>query len=337
MSQSVDVSTTYLGLQLRNPIVASSCPSNTNLDLLKQLEDAGIAAVVMPSLFEEQVEFEKDQFATLSESEEEAFAESSSFFPELDDYNMGPDEYLRTIEAAREAVSVPIFASLNGYTSGRWTRAAKRIEAAGAQALELNMYFIPTDISKTAESVESGYLELVAEVKSQISIPLAVKIAPYFSSLAHFAAKLSEAGADGLILFNRFMQPDIDLISMQVNPQIELSHGSEVRLPLRWIAILYGQVDAALAATSGIHTYRDVAKLLLAGADVTMIASGILRHGPGFVTELLDDLRTWMIEHDYSSVSDLRGTMSYRNCPDAALLERSNYMKGLTSYISRFI
>ncbi len=336
MSHSIDLTTQYLGLTLKNPIVASSCPANSNIDLLKQLEDAGIAAVMLPSLFEEQVEFEEDQFATLPEFGGESFAEASSFFPELDDYNTGPDEYLRTIEAARKAVDVPVIGSLNGFTTGGWTRYAQKIEAAGAHALELNMYFIPTDINATSESVEEGYLNLVAEVRSQISIPLAVKIGPFFSSLGHFAKRLSEAGADGLILFNRFMQPDIDLVSMQVNPRIELSHSSEVRLPLRWIAILYSHIDASLAATSGVHGYRDVGKLLMAGGGATLLASGILRHGPRFVSELLTELPMWMEEHEYSSVSELKGSMSYRNCPDSALLERANYMKGLTSYVSRY-
>jgi dihydroorotate dehydrogenase (fumarate) len=337
MSQSVDLSTEYLGLKLRNPIVASSCPSNSNIDLLKELEEAGIAAVVMPSLFEEQVEFEEDQFASLPEFGGESFAEAHSFFPELDDYNTGPDEYLRTIEAAREAVGVPIIGSLNGFTSGGWTHYARKIESAGAHALELNMYFIATDITQSAETVEAGYLELVADVKSQISIPLSVKIGPYFSSLGNFAVRLAKAGADGLILFNRFMQPDFDLISMEVNPRIELSHSSEVRLPLRWIAILHGQTEASLAATSGVHGYRDVIKLLMAGADATLIASGILRHGPAFVGQILEGMEEWMREQNYASVATLKGSMSYQNCPDSALIERANYMKGLTSFVSRYI
>jgi len=337
MSQLPDLSTEYLGLKLRNPVVASSCPSNSNIDLLKQLEDAGIAAVVLPSLFEEQVEFEEDQFATLPEFGGESFAEASTFFPELDDYNTGPDEYLHTIEAAREAVNVPIIGSLNGFTAGGWTRYARKIESAGAHALELNMYFIPTDIDATSESVENGYLELVADVKSQIDIPLAVKIGPYFSSLGHFAVKLGEAGADGLVLFNRFMQPDIDLTSLQVNPRIELSHSSEVRLPLRWIAMLHGHVAASLGATSGVHGYRDIVKLVMAGADATLIASGILRHGPEFVSEIIADLQTWMTDNNYTSIDKMKGSMSYQNCPDAALMERANYMKGLTSFVSRYI
>ncbi|MEZ6132475.1 MAG: dihydroorotate dehydrogenase-like protein [Planctomycetaceae bacterium] len=334
---TVHLTTDYLGMQLKNPIVASASPSNANMSMLRDLEAAGVAAVVMPSLFEEQVEFEEFQFGSLSEYGGESFAEASSYFPELDDYNTGADEYLRTIETACNTVDVPIIGSLNGVTKGGWTRYAKKIESAGASALELNMYYLPTDASVTAAQIEENYLELVAEVKSQIRIPLAVKIGPYFSSLANFAMRLSESGADGLVLFNRFMQPDINLETMQIDARIDLSHSSEMRLPLRWIAILRGQVKASLAATSGIHDHKDVVKLLMAGADVTMIASSILRRGPNIVKTMLDDMRAWLQEHGYQSVSQFKGGMSYKNCPDAAALERSNYMKALTSYTGPFV
>jgi dihydroorotate dehydrogenase (fumarate) len=337
MTNEVNLSTEYLGIRLKNPIVASASPSNANFDMLKDLEQAGIAAVVMPSLFEEQVEFEEGQFAALQDYGGESFAEAASYFPEMDDYNTGPDEYLNTIEKARETVDVPIIGSLNGVTAGGWTRYAKKIESAGAWALELNMYYLPTDANVTAEQVEANYLELVADVKSQITIPLAVKIGPYFSSLANFAKKLSEAGADGLVLFNRFMQPDINLETMQIDARIDLSHSSEMRLPLRWVAILRGQIEASLAATSGIHSHKDVVKLLMAGADVTMITSTILRHGPEVVKKILDDLQEWLKEHGYRSVSQFKGGMSYKNCPNAAALERSNYMKALTSYTGPYI
>jgi dihydroorotate dehydrogenase (fumarate) len=337
MTNEVNLSTEYLGIRLKNPIVASASPSNANFDMLKDLEQAGIAAVVMPSLFEEQVEFEEGQFAALRDYGGESFAEAASYFPEMDDYNTGPDEYLNTIEKARETVDVPIIGSLNGVTAGGWTRYAKKIESAGAWALELNMYYLPTDANVTAEQVEANYLELVADVKSQITIPLAVKIGPYFSSLANFAKKLSEAGADGLVLFNRFMQPDINLETMQIDARIDLSHSSEMRLPLRWVAILRGQIEASLAATSGIHGHKDVVKLLMAGADVTMITSTILRHGPEVVKKILDDLQEWLKEHGYRSVSQFKGGMSYKNCPNAAALERSNYMKALTSYTGPYI
>jgi dihydroorotate dehydrogenase (fumarate) len=337
MPKPIDLSTEYLGLTLRNPIIASACPSNSRLEMLRQLESAGVAAAVMPSLFEEQVEHDEWQFTNLPEYGAEAFAEASSYFPALDTYNTGPDEYLRTIEQAVDAVSIPIFGSLNGVTRGGWTRYAKRIESAGAAALELNMYYLPTDPDVTAEQIEGNYLELVAEVKSSIAIPLAVKIGPYFSSPANFARKLVEAGADGLILFNRFMQPDINLETMEVDPHLVLSHTTEMRLPLRWIAILHGRVEASLAATSGIHTARDVVKLLLAGADVTMLTAVILRHGPTVIEMILSELREWLTEHGYRSVSQLKGSMSYRNCPNPAELERSNYMKALTSFVSPYI
>ncbi|HQX49293.1 MAG TPA: dihydroorotate dehydrogenase-like protein [Planctomycetaceae bacterium] len=337
MDHEPNLSTEYLGIKLKNPIIASASPSNAKMDMLQRLEAAGIAAVVMPSLFEEQVEFEEWQFASLQDYGGESFAEAASYFPEMDNYNTGPDEYLRTIEKACETVNLPIIGSLNGVTKGGWTRYAKRIESAGAWALELNMYYLPTDASITAEQVENNYLELVAEVKSHVKIPVAVKIGPYFSSLANFAKRLSEAGADGLILFNRFMQPDFNLETMQVDARIDLSHSSEVRLPLRWVAILRGQVQASLAATSGIHDHRDVVKLLMAGADATMITSSILRHGPEFVKKTLDDLKAWLKEHGYRSVSQFKGGMSYKNCPDAAAIERSNYMKALTSYTGPYV
>jgi dihydroorotate dehydrogenase (fumarate) len=332
MDTQVNLSTEYLGFKLKNPIIASASPSNANLDTLRNLEAAGIAAVVMPSLFEEQVEFEEGQFASLHDYGGESFAEAASYFPELDNYNTGPDDYLRTIEQACDAVNVPVIGSLNGVTSGGWTRYAQKIESAGASALELNMYYLPTDANVTAEQVETNYLDLVAEVRAQIKIPLAVKIGPYFSSPANFAKKLTSAGADGLVLFNRFMQPDINLETMEIDPRIDLSHSSEMRLPLRWVAILRGQIETSLAATSGIHDHMDIVKLLMVGADVTMIASAILRRGPEVVKSMLEDLQEWLQEHGYRSVSQFKGGMSYRNCPNAAALERSNYMKALTSY-----
>lgn len=332
MQQHIDLSTEYLGIRLKNPVIAAASPTNANLKMLQDLEAAGIAAVVMPSLFEEQVEFEEGQFAALQDYGGEAFAEAASYFPEMDDYNTGPGDYLQTIEEACATVNLPVIGSLNGVTPGGWTRYAKKIEAAGASALELNMFSLPTDADVTAEQVENNYLELVAAVKSQIGIPLAVKVGPWFSSFANFARKLGEAGADGLVLFNRFMQPDINLETMQIDPRIDLSDPSEVRLPLRWVAILHGQVDVSLAATSGIHSHEDVVKLVMAGADATMIASAILRRGPEVVSSILEDLQVWLREHGYRSVSQFKGGMSYRNCPDAAALERSNYMKALTSY-----
>ena len=334
---TVNLSTDYLGMYLKNPLVASASPANANVDMLKDLEHAGIAAVVMPSLFEEQVEFEEFQFGSLQEYGAESFAEAATYFPEMDDYNTGADQYLRMIEKACDAVNVPIIGSLNGVTKGGWTRYEKKIYSAGASALELNMYYLPTDANVAAAQIENNYLELVSEVKSQISIPLAVKVGPYFSSLANFAKRLNECGADGLVLFNRFMQPDINLETMEIDARIDLSHASEMRLPLRWIAILRGQIQASLAATSGIHDHKGMVKLLMAGADVTMIASSILRRGPDIVKTMLDELQLWLNEHGYKSVSQFKGGMSYKNCPDAAALERSNYMKALTSYTGPYV
>jgi dihydroorotate dehydrogenase (fumarate) len=334
---TVNLDTTYLGLKLKSPIVASACPTNSSLPTLRRLEEAGCGAAVLPSLFEEQIEYEEAAFGSLHESGANSFAEAASYFPELDSYNTGPDDYLRLVELSVRQVSMPIIGSLNGVTSGGWTRYAKKIEEAGAAALELNMYYLPTDPDIDATQVEANYLELVNEVSSSISIPLAVKIGPFFSAPANFAKKLVAAGANGLVLFNRFMQPDINLDTMQVDPQLVLSTSAEMRLPLRWIAILHGRVNASLAATSGIHTASDVMKLLLAGADVTMLAAVLLKHGPQYVATLLEQLRALLGEHGYTAVSQLKGSMSHKHCPNPAEFERSNYMKALTSYSSDLI
>lgn len=332
MSHPVDLSTTYLGLRLRNPIIASACPANAHLDILKRLEAAGISAAVMPSIFEEQIEFDEWQFGGLADYGADSCAEAGSYFPELEDYNSGPDESLRSIEQARQAVSIPIIGSLNGVTRGGWTRYARLIESAGANALELNMYYLPAEPHITGEQIEQNYLELVSDVKSRISIPLAVKIGPFFSCLPNFAAKLVEAGADGLVLFNRFLQPDVNLSRMEIDPQLSLSDHRELRLPLRWIAILFGRVPLSLAATSGVSTGEEVVKLLLAGADSVMVTSILMKKGPEFVKEMLEQMTHWLREHGYRSVSQLKGSMSHRNCPNPAALERSNYMKVLTSF-----
>jgi len=334
---TVNLATSYLGLELNSPIVASACPTNSGLPMLRRLEEAGCGAAVLPSLFEEQIEHEEAAFGSLHEFGSDSFAEAASYFPELDSYNTGPEDYLCLVELAARQVSMPIIGSLNGVTSGGWTRYAKLIEEAGAAALELNMYYLPTDPDVDAVQVEANYLELVNEVSSSISIPLAVKIGPFFSAPANFAKKLVEAGADGLVLFNRFMQPDIDLDTMQVDPQLVLSTSVEMRLPLRWIAILHGRVNASLAATSGIHTASDVMKLLLAGADVTMLAAAILKNGPKHVETMLEELRELLSEHGYTAVSQLKGSMSHRHCPNPAEFERSNYMKAVTSFTSDLI
>ncbi len=334
---TIDISTNYLGMKLRSPIVASACPANAALSVLHRLQDAGCGAAVLPSLFEEQIEHEEAVFGSLHEYGSESFAEAATYFPELDTYNTGPDDYLRLVETATRQLSMPIIASLNGVTKGGWTRYAKLIQDAGAKALELNMYYLPTDPDVDAMQVEANYLELVQQVSSSISIPLAVKIGPCFSAPANFAKKLVAAGARGIILFNRFMQPDIDLDSMQVNPQLVLSTNLEMKLPLRWIAILHGRINASLAATSGIHTAADVLKLLLVGADVTMLTTTLMRHGPYYVATILKDLQALLEEHGYSAISQLKGSMSHRHSPNPAEFERSNYMRALTSFTSDFV
>jgi len=331
---TVDLTSDYLGMRLTTPIVASACPLTGDVDVLKRLEAAGAGAAVLPSLFEEQIEFEERMFGGLQDYGADAFSEATSYFPELNDYNTGPDAYLHHIEAARAAVAMPIIASLNGVTPGGWTRYARLMEEAGASALELNTYDLSTDADVTAAQLEDRYLDLVASIRETIQIPLAIKIGPYFSSLPNFARRLVAAGANGLVLFNRFFQPDLDVERMALDPHLELSRHYECRLPMRWIAILDPQIEASLAANSGIHTGTDVFKMLLVGADVTMLAATLIRNGPEYVSTLLEQLRSIMREHEYQSVDQLRGSFNHRNTPDPAAFERHNYMKALTSYMT---
>lgn len=337
MPHTVSLQTNYLGLELKNPIVAAACSSNRRLEIVQELEQAGIAAVVMPSLFEEQIEHDEWQFTQVPEYGAESFAEAATYFPALDSYNTGPDDYLDSVRTMVDALSIPVIGSLNGVTRGGWTHYAKKIQDAGASALELNMYNLPTDPNVTAAQIEQNYLDLVAEVRAHVTIPLAVKIGPFFSAPANFARRLVESGADGLVMFNRFMQPDIDLDNMVIDPRLDLSHSWEARLPLRWIAILRGQLKTSLAATTGVHSMRDIVKMLLVGADVTMLASVILTRGPGIIASLLRELQEWLDEHGYRSVSQMRGSMSYINCPNPGALERSNYMQALTSYTGPYV
>lgn len=333
---TVDLSTRYLGLTLRNPIVASANPLCGQLDTLRQLEEAGVAAVVLPSLFEEQIEHEELELARLRDFGAEGFAEALDYFPEMEDYNAGPDSYLTHIEAAKKALSIPVIASLNGISVGGWVRYAKMFQEAGADAVELNIYFLATDPDDDADTVEQRYVELVEAVRAELTVPLAIKIHPYFSSLPHMARRLEGAGAEGLVLFNRFVQPDIDLEALAVEPSMELSTSAEVRLPLRWIAILKGRVDLSLAATTGVHTADDVIKLLLAGADVTMMASALLQHGTSHPATVLTEVLRWMEEKEYASVEQMKGSLSQRHSPDPEQFERAQYMKALTSYTSPF-
>ena len=333
---SIDLSTRYLGMPLKHPIVASASPLTGSIDSLKRLEDAGVAAVVLPSLFEEQIEHDEMATHNLLLYGSELSPEASGFFPEQQKYNTGPDRYLKLIADAKRALSVPVIASLNGYTPGGWTAMARQLEQAGADAIELNVYFLATKLDDSSAAVESRYIDLVKSVAGQVKVPVAVKVAPYFSAMANMASRLAQAGASGLVLFNRFLQPDIELEELQVTPHLVLSTSDELRLALRWIAILRGRVRASLAATGGAHTPDDVLKLLLAGADCVMIASSLLRKGPAQVGVLVRGVAEWLAERDYSSVEQMKGSLSQQACPDPDAFERANYMKALKSYTSEF-
>ncbi|UCE31593.1 MAG: dihydroorotate dehydrogenase-like protein [Burkholderiales bacterium] len=334
---TVDLSTRYLGLELKHPIVASASPLTSSVDSLLRLQDAGVAAVVLPSLFEEQIEHEEMATHNLMLFGAELSPEAQGFFPEMREYRTGPEQYLQLISDAKRALSVPVIPSLNGYTPGGWTEIARKFQEAGADAIELNVYFLAASIDDTSAEVENRYVELVESVTRQVSIPVAVKVAPYFSAMANMAARLSNAGAAGLVLFNRFLQPDILLEELEVAPHLVLSTSDELRLALRWIAILRGRVSANLAATGGAHTAEDVLKLLLAGADCVMLASSLLTHGPKHVTGLVRGVQNWMVEHEYVSVEQMKGSLSQQSCPDPDAFERSNYMKALKSYTSEFV
>jgi len=331
-----DLSTTYLGLSLRAPVAASSCPLTHELSDLRALEDAGVGAVVLPSLFEEQLTAEAMEIHHWMESGTETHAEARNYFPELPGYDTGPDSYLELVRGAKAALDVPVIASLNGTTPGGWIRHARLIEEAGADALELNLYTVAADPEDTGTGLEARYLELVRAVREAVRIPLAVKLSPFFTALAHVARELVAAGADGLVLFNRFYQPDLDLDALEVTPHLVLSTPDELRLPLRWIAILHSRVPASLAATTGVHRAEDVLKVLLAGADAAMMASALLQHGPGHVRRVLADVASWMAEREYASVRQLVGSLSQRAAPDPSAFERAQYMKTLLTWSSSF-
>jgi dihydroorotate dehydrogenase (fumarate) len=326
------LTTNYLGMTLKNPIVASSSPLSHNIDSIRRLEDAGAAAVVMYSLFEEQITFDSFYIDYYLTSGTNSFAESLSYFPEMQSYNVWPDEYMNLIRRAKAAVEIPVIGSLNGVSAGGWTDYAALMEEAGADAIELNVYYIPTSEDLDGSEVENIYLEILRQVKSSVSLPVAIKLSPYFSSTANMAKRLVDKGADGLVLFNRFYQPDFDLETLKVEPRLVLSNSSELRLPLRWVAILYGRIMADLAITTGIHTSQDVLKALMAGAKVTMMASELLQNGIRRINVILDELRHWMDEHEYESVAQMIGSMSQQHCAEPAAFERANYMKMLASY-----
>jgi len=328
----MNLTTKYLDLLLKNPIVASSSPLSHTVDGIRRLEDAGAAAVVMYSLFEEQIGFDSYYIDYHLTQGIDSYAESISYFPDMQSYNIGPDEYMNLIRRAKEAVDIPIIGSLNGASVGGWIDYAALIEEAGADALELNIYYLPTNIEVSGLEVERLYLEILSAVRQAVTIPLAVKLSPFFSSTANMASRLVDHGADGLVLFNRFYQPDFDLENLEVAPRLVLSNSDDLRLPLRWVAILYGRLSADLAITSGIHTSHDVIKGLMAGAKVTMMASELLQKGVRRIGQVLNELVTWLNEHEYESVAQMIGAMSQQHCPEPAAFERANYMKMLQSY-----
>ena len=328
-----DLSTTYLGLNLKNPLVASASPLSKKIDIARKLEDAGISAIVMYSLFEEQIiqeSLEQDHYFSRTT---DAFPEALSLLPDGGLYSISPEKYLNQVGGLKKALNIPVIGSLNGVSKGGWTNYARKIQEAGADALELNMYYLATDPEISSADIENRQVELVAEVKSAITIPLAVKISPFVTSVSHFAKRLVEAGADGLVLFNRFYQPDFDLDALEVVHSLDLSTSAELRLPLRWISILYGKINADLALTTGIHTSRDVLKAMMAGAQVSMIASELLWDGIAKrVREILDHTQTWMEKHEYASIKQMQGSMSQKSVSDPAAFERANYMKVLNSF-----
>jgi dihydroorotate dehydrogenase (fumarate) len=328
----MNLTTDYLGLKLRSPLVVSASPLSEDIDNLKRMEDAGAAAVVLYSLFEEQLRQDRLELHQNLQQGTESFAESLTYFPEAGEYHLGPEEYLKHIAAAKKATRIPIIASLNGSSVGGWTEYAKQIQQAGADALELNIYYIPTNLDMSGAVVEENYLNILKAVKANVSIPVAVKLSPFFSNFANMAKRLDQAGANGLVLFNRFYQPDIELESLEVKPNILLSTPMAMRLPLRWIALLHGKLKASLAATSGIHRASDALKMLMVGADVTMLCSTIIRHGIPQIAMIEREMIDWLEEHEYESVSQLKGSLSQKNCAEPAAFERAQYMKALTSF-----
>ncbi|NCO43243.1 MAG: dihydroorotate dehydrogenase [Armatimonadetes bacterium CG_4_10_14_3_um_filter_66_18] len=328
----MDLSTTYMGLQLKNPVVLSASPLSKELDTIMKLEDAGAAGVVLYSVFEEQIEADADALDHYLTRGAESYQEAISYFPQIGEYRRGPDEYVAHVAKAKEAVDIPIIGSLNGVATGGWVDYAKKIQEAGADALELNVYFVATDPNLSSAVVEDLHVDILKAVKAAVTIPVAVKIGPFFSSMSNMAKKLDDAGADALVLFNRFYQPDIDLANLEVKPDLKLSTSDELRLPLRWIAILAGNVQCSLAATTGVHTAEDVLKLTMAGADVTMMCSAVLHHGIARVTEVIDGVTKFLEAKDYASLAQARGSLSQQSCAEPAAFERANYMKALNSY-----
>ena len=338
----VDLTTSYLGLALKNPLVASASPLSQKTDTARRLEDAGVAAVVMYSLFEEQVIQESLRLDRDITQGTESFAEALTHLPDLGaysdlrQYSIGPQKYVENLQRLKEAVEIPVIGSLNGLSIGGWIEYAKEIEQAGADALELNIYNLPTDPEITSNELEDNYVQLVRAIRTDIHIPLAVKLSPFFTALPNFARRLVDAGADGLALFNRFYQPDFDLDELEVVPNLVLSTSHELRLPLRWIAILYGRIQADLALTTGVHTAQDMIKAAMAGASVSMVASSLLKYGVEHATTILEGVKSWMEEKEYESITQMKGSMSQQAVANPAVIERANYMQVLSSFEYRF-
>jgi dihydroorotate dehydrogenase (fumarate) len=328
----MDLTTKYLGLTLQNPIVPSASSLCEDVDNIKRMEDAGAGAVVLQSLFEEQLTQEKQEFDQSLTQGTNSFAEAQSYFPEPKEYHLGPEDYLEHIAKSKKAVKMPVIASVNGTSAGGWIDYAKEIQKAGADALELNIYYIPTDPKLTAADVENTYLDILKAVKGTVTIPVAVKLSPYFSSMANMAVRLDKAGADGLVLFNRFYQPDIDLEALEVKPSVLLSTPQARRLPMHWIAILYGQVKADMAATSGIHNAQDAIKVLMAGASAAMVCSVLYKQGVDQIKTIVKDMQAWLDEHEYESIKQLQGSLSQKNCPDPTAFERAHYMRAIHNF-----
>lgn len=328
----IDLTTTYLGLHLKNPLVASASPLSKKVDTVRSLENAGAAAVVLYSLFEEQITHDSHELDHYLERGTHAYAEAIDYFPDLDHYNIGPEPYLEHLQRVKEAVSIPVIGSLNGISPGGWVQYARFIEQAGADALELNIYYLPTDPDLSSVELEETYIDLVRAVRSNVKIPLAVKLSPFFTSLPNMARRFVAAGANGLVLFNRFYQPDFDLEALEVVPNLDLSTSRDLRLPLRWIALLYGRIQADFALTSGVHTAQDVLKAMMAGASVAMTTSALLQYGPELVTRILGNIEEWMVVHEYTSINMMKGSMSQQAVAEPAAFERANYMKALNSF-----
>jgi len=328
----MDLSTTYLGLKLAHPFMPGSSPLVDDLGLVKRLEDAGASAIVMHSVFEEQIRREGMSTLEAIESTSDAYAEALSYFPRADEFRLGPDAYLEQIRKIKECVSVPVIASLNGSTPTGWIEYAKQIEQAGADALELNVYILATNPRESGEAVEQRVLDTVREVRKTVKIPMAVKLSPFYSSLVNFAKKLDEVPVQGLVIFNRFYQPDIDIENLDVVPTLQLSNSSELLLRLRWLAILWGNVKASLAVTGGVHTVPDAVKALMAGASAVQMVSALLRNGPDYLAKIREGVVSWMVEHEYESISQMIGSMSLQKSADPGAFERANYMRVLQSY-----